>query len=157
MKKVLIALDYDPSAETIARQGYQLAKSMNAQVVLLHVVADSTYYSSLNYSPIMGFDSFSNMDIIQTNAIEGVKEAAQDYLDRTKHFLSDESIDTIIKDGDFGDGILETATEMNVDIVVLGTHSRRGLEKILMGSVAEKVMHKSSIPLFIIPTKKSKD
>ena len=46
MKKILIAVDYDPSAETIARQGYQLAKSMNAQVVLLHVVADSTYYSS---------------------------------------------------------------------------------------------------------------
>ncbi|MEO6135002.1 MAG: universal stress protein [Ginsengibacter sp.] len=157
MKKILIALDYDPSAETIARQGYQLAKSMNAQVILMHVVADSTYYSSLNYSPIMGFDSFSNMDIVQTNAIEGVKEAAQDYLDRTKHFLGDESIDTIIKDGDFGDGILETATEMNVDIIVLGTHSRRGLEKILMGSVAEKVMNKSSIPLFIIPTKKSKE
>ena len=154
MKKILIAVDYDPSAETIARQGYQLAKSMNAQVVLLHVVADSTYYSSLNYSPIMGFDSFSNMDVIQTDAITGVKEAAQDYLDRTKHFLGDESIETIIKDGDFGDGIIETATEMNVDIIVLGTHSRRGLEKILMGSVAEKVMHKSSIPLFIIPTKK---
>ena len=102
----------------------------------------------------MGFDSFSNMDVIQTDAITGVKEAAQDYLDRTKHFLGDESIETIIKDGDFGDGIIETATEMNVDIIVLGTHSRRGLEKILMGSVAEKVMHKSSIPLFIIPTKK---
>lgn len=153
MKKVLIALDFDPSAQKIAETGYELAKSMNAQVILLHVVADATYYSSLNYSPIMGFDSFSNLDIVQTDAVTGLKEAAQNYLDKSKHYLGDETIQTIIKDGDFGEGILEAATEMNADIIVMGTHSRSGLDKILMGSVAEKVLHKSSIPLFIIPTK----
>jgi nucleotide-binding universal stress UspA family protein len=153
MKKVLIALDFDPSAQKIAETGYELAKSMNAQVILLHVVADATYYSSLNYSPIMGFDSFSNLDIVQTDAVAGLKEAAQNYLDKSKHYLGDETIQTVIKDGDFGEGILEAATEMKADIIVMGTHSRSGLDKILMGSVAEKVLHRSSIPLFIIPTK----
>jgi nucleotide-binding universal stress UspA family protein len=153
MKKVLIALDFDPSAQKIAETGYELAKSMNAQITLLHVVADATYYSSLNYSPIMGFDSFSNLDIVQTDAVTGLKEAAQNYLDKSKHYLGDETIQTIIKDGDFGEGILEAAKEMKADIIVMGTHSRSGLDKILMGSVAEKVLHKSFIPLFIIPTK----
>lgn len=153
MKKILIALDYDPSAQKIAEDGYALAKSMNAQVVLLHAVSDVAYYSSLNYSPIMGFDSFSNLDIIQTDIVEVLKKAAQEYLDKSKQHLGDETIKTVIKDGDFGDSILDAATEMNVDIIVMGTHRRRGLDKILMGSVAEKVLHHSSIPLFIIPTK----
>ncbi|MEO9021360.1 MAG: universal stress protein [Ginsengibacter sp.] len=156
MKKVLIALDFDPSAQKIAETGYELAKSMNAQVILLHVVADATYYSSLNYSPIMGFDSFSNLDIVQTDAVTGLKEAAQNYLDKSKHYLGDDTIQTVVKDGDFGDGILEASTEINADIIVMGTHSRSGLDKILMGSVAEKVLHRSLIPLFIIPTKRIK-
>ena len=153
MKKILIALDYDPSAQKIAETGYAFAKSMNAQVILLHITSDAAYYSSLNYSPIMGFDSFSNLDIIQTDTIEVLKKAAQEYLDKSKQHLGDESIQTVVKDGDFGQSILDTATEMNVDVIVMGTHSRHGLDKILMGSVADKVLHKSSIPLFIIPTK----
>ena len=153
MKKVLIALDFDPSAQTVAESGYALAKSMNAQVYLLHVVSDATYYSSLNYSPIMGFDSFSNMDVIQTDAVFELQEAAKEFLDKSRQHLGDPSIETITRDGDFGDTITDVATEINADIIVMGTHSRRGLEKILMGSVAEKVLRKSTVPMFIIPTK----
>ena len=46
MKKILIALDYNPTAQKIAETGFSLAKAMNAQVVLLHVIADPVYYSS---------------------------------------------------------------------------------------------------------------
>jgi nucleotide-binding universal stress UspA family protein len=154
MKKILIALDFDPSAQNIAETGYELAKSMNAQTILLHVVSDATYYSSLNYSPILGFDSFSNLDIVQTDAVEDLKDAAKNYLEKMKAHLGGEAIDTVIKDGDFGDSILEAAKEVNAHMIVMGTHGRSGLDKILMGSVAEKVLRKSSIPLFIIPSKK---
>jgi nucleotide-binding universal stress UspA family protein len=154
MKKVLIALDYDPSAQKIAETGYALAKSMNARIVLLHVISDAASYSSLNYSPIMGFDSFNNLDLIEPDTIEELlKKSAREYLDKTKQHLGDETIETVVKDGDLGNSILDTATEMKADVIVMGTHSRRGLDKILMGSVAEKVLHHSSIPLFIIPTK----
>lgn len=155
MKKVLIALDYDPSAQTVAEAGYKMAKAMNAQVYLLHVVSDATYYSSLNYSPIMGFDSFSNLDVIQTDAVVELQEAANEYLDKSRQHLADPSIETISRTGDFGDTIIDVATEINADIIVMGTHSRRGLEKILMGSVAEKVLRRSVVPMFIIPTKES--
>ncbi len=153
MKKVLIALDFDPSAQTVAESGYALAKSMNAQVYLLHIVSDATYYSSLNYSPIMGFDSFSNMDVIQTGAVVELQEAAKEFLNKSRQHLGDPDIQTITRGGDFGDTIVDVATEINADIIVMGTHSRRGLEKILMGSVAEKVLRKSAVPMFIIPTK----
>jgi nucleotide-binding universal stress UspA family protein len=154
MKKILIAVDYDPSAQKILETGYALANSINARVILLHVISDAASYSSLNYFPITGFDSFSNLDLIDTGTVEELlKKAAHEYLDKSKQHLEDETIETVVKEGDFGDGILTTATEMNVDVIVMGTHSRSGLDKLLMGSVAEKVLHHSSIPLFIIPTK----
>lgn len=153
MKKVLIALDYDPVAQKIAESGYALAKAMHAQVILLHIVSDAAYYSSLNYSPMMGFDSFNNFDIVQTGAIEELRKAALNFLQESKTHLKDDTIETVIREGDFGDCILDTAKEVNADVIVMGSHGRRGLDKILLGSVAEKVLHKSSIPLFIIPTK----
>jgi nucleotide-binding universal stress UspA family protein len=151
MKKILIAMDYNPTAKNIAETGYALAKSMNAEITLLHVVADYTYYSSLDYSPIMGFDSFSNLGMLQTNTVIELQSAAQEYLEKIKAHLGDPAIKTIVKDGDSGDAIIDAAKELNVDVIVMGSHSRRGLEKILMGSVAEKVLRNSRIPLFIIP------
>lgn len=151
MKKVLIAIDYNPTAQNIAETGYSLAKSMNAEITLLHVVADYTYYSSLDYSPIMGFDSFSNLGMLQTNTVTDLQSAAQEYLKKIKTHLGDPAIKTIVKDGDSGDAIIDAAKELNADVIVMGSHSRRGLEKILMGSVAEKVLRNSQIPLFIIP------
>ena len=151
MKKILIAIDYNPTAQDIAKKGYELAQSMNAEVILLHVVADYTYYSSLDYSPIMGFDSFSNLGVLQSNTVTELQNAAQDYLNKTKRFLGDDSIKTEVKDGDSGQAIINAAKEYEADVIVMGSHSRRGLEKILMGSVAEKVLRNSTLPLFIIP------
>ncbi|HRP56138.1 universal stress protein [Agriterribacter sp.] len=153
MKKVLIALDYNPTAQKIAEEGYALAKSMNAHTTLLHVISDAAYYSSDIYSPLMGFDSFTDFKFVETASAEQLREAALDYLDKLRQRLNDTTIQTIVKEGDFGEQILETATEINADMIVMGTHSRRGLEKILVGSVAEKVLRQSVIPLFIIPTK----
>ena len=152
MKKILIALDYDPTAQKVAETGHKLAKGMKARTILLHVISDPTYYSSLNYTPIMGFGGFSR-DTIQIDTAEELKKVAQDYLDKSKQHLRDRMIETVVRKGDFGETILKTATDLDVDIIVMGTHSRRGLEKILMGSVAEKVLHRSLIPLFIIPTR----
>lgn len=156
MKKILIAVDYNANAQLIAETGYSLAKAMNASVTLLHVVADYTYYSSLDYSPILGFDSFSNLGVIQANTVNALQDAASDYLEKVKEHLADPSIITMVKDGDAGEAILDAMTENQFDIIVMGTHSRRGLDKILMGSVAEKVLRRSTVPLYIIPVKKEK-
>lgn len=157
MKKVLIALDYDPPAQKIAETGYALAKDMNAEVFLLHVVSEAVYYSSSNYSPIMGYEGFNNLDMISMANVEELRKAAGDYLDKSKQYLKDISIQTLIKEGDFADGILEAAKEINADIIVMGSHGRHGLDKVLLGSVAEQVLHKTEIPLFIIPTKKTEN
>jgi len=154
IKKVLIALDYNPTAQKVAEVGFSMAKSMNAEVVLLHVIADSVFYSTSGYSPIMGFNGFVNVSPTVLD-IEGLKNASLEYLDKSKQHLGDKTIQTMVKEGDFAETILETAKEVHADIIVVGSHSQKWLENILMGSVTEKVLHLTSIPLFIVPTKKN--
>ncbi|HTL10337.1 MAG TPA: universal stress protein [Chitinophagaceae bacterium] len=154
MKKILIALDYNPSAQTVAETGHALAKDMRAQVVLLHVMADPAYYAAYEYSPIMGFNSnFIGPETLPPDVTEDVRSGAEDFLQKSKQHLQDDTIETMVLEGSVAETIVKAAVEMGAAIIVMGSHSRRGLDKILMGSVAEKVLHSSSIPLFIIPTK----
>jgi nucleotide-binding universal stress UspA family protein len=155
MKKVLIALDYNPTAQKVAEVGFSMAKSMNAEVILLHVITDPVFYSTSGYSPIMGFNGYMDMEPMLLDSVDGLKNASLQYLDKSRQHLGDKSIQTIVKEGDFADSILETAKEMHSDIIVVGSHSRKWLENIVMGSVTEKVLHHTSLPLFIVPTKKN--
>lgn len=153
MKKILIALDYDTTAQKIAEAGYSWAKSMEAGVILLHVIADPAYYSSLEYSPITGFAGYMDMTNIQLDSIGGLMTASQQYLDKTKKHLGDKKIQTVVEEGDFATSILKTAKDLHADMIVMGSHSRNWLENIVMGSVTEKVLHNTTIPLLIIPVK----
>jgi nucleotide-binding universal stress UspA family protein len=156
MKKVLIALDYDPTAQKVAEAGFSLAKSMDAEIILLHVISEPVYYSSMEYSPVMGYTGYMEMGQLQSVTIDRLKEASLKYLDKSRQHLGDSTIQTIVKEGNFADTILETAREVNADIIAIGSHGRKWIENIIMGSVTEKVLHSTSIPLFIIPTKKRK-
>ncbi|MBK7027828.1 MAG: universal stress protein [Bacteroidales bacterium] len=151
--KILIALDYFPTAQKVAEMGHELAKEMNAQIFLVHVISDIVYYSTVEYSPIMGFSGFLNLDPDETNGIKGMKKAGLDYLEKTKLHLADWTIKTIIKEGEVAPSILETAKDIHADIIVVGSHSRNWVKHILMGSVTEAVLHHTAIPLIIIPTK----
>jgi nucleotide-binding universal stress UspA family protein len=153
VKKVLIALDYDPTSQKVAEKGFALAKTMGAEVILLHVITDPIYYSSPEYSPIMGFTGL-NMAPLQLDNIDGLKKASAYFLEKTKKHLGDETIQAIVQEGDFAESILKTAKENHADLIVMGSHSHKWLEKIVMGSVTENVLNHTTIPLFIIPTKK---
>lgn len=154
MKKILIALDYDPSAQKVAEQGFSLAKNMGAEVILLHVTSDPVYYSSMEYSPVMGFTDYIGIDPLHLDNVEGLRKASQHFLDKTKRHLNDPTIQTVVKEGDISESILQTAKHMHADVIVLGTHSRKWLENIIVGSVAEDILSHTTIPLFIVPTKK---
>ena len=102
----------------------------------------------------MGFSGFMPTGQMQLDSVDGLKEAALHFLDKTRHHLGDKSIQTLVKEGDFAESILKTAKEVHADIIMLGSHSRKWLENIVMGSVTEEVLHDTTVPLFIIPTKK---
>lgn len=154
MKKILIALDYDPTAQKVAEQGYSLAKDMGAEVILMHVVTDPTYYTSTDYSPIMGFGGYMDVAQLYPTPTDGLKLASQHFLEKAKHHLKDDDIRITIKEGDIADSILKTAKEVHANIIVVGSHSRKWLENIVIGSVARDVLNDTKIPIYIIPTKK---
>ena len=154
MKKVLIALDYDKTALKVADAGFAMGKAMDAEVVLLHVISDPVYYASTEYSPIMGLTDSLGVDPLQFASDDRLKLVSQNFLDTTKHHLGDETLLTLIAEGDFAETILSTAKSVHADIIVMGSHSRKWLENIVMGSVTKDVLNKTTVPLFIIPTKK---
>jgi nucleotide-binding universal stress UspA family protein len=152
--KILIALDYNPTAQRVAEIGFSLAKTMNAEVTLLHVIVDPIFYSSPDNFPILGFFGTTPTTSLPTNSADELQKASLHFLEKIKHHLDDDTIKMMVKDGDFADSILKTAAEIHADVIVMGSHSQKWLENIVMGSVTEAVLRQTTIPLFIIPTKK---
>lgn len=152
MKSVLIALDYDPTSQKIAESGYTMAKSMDAEVTLLHVMVSPAIYAT----------AFSNMGAWQSEAVDTmeaiktIQTTSNNFLKKAKQHLADDSIQILQKEGDFAQVILEVANEMKADCIVMGSHSQKWLENIVMGSVTQEVLRKTNIPLFIVPTKRRK-
>ena len=156
MKKVLITVDYDTTAQQVAEIGCSLARAMNAEVTLLHVIPDMNYYSTLEFNPIIGFSGFSNNDFLRYANNDGVVKAGQYFLEKLKMHLHDDAIETVVKEGDFAEMIVKTAHDLHSDIIVMGSHRKQWLEKVLWGSVSENVLHQTAVPLLIIPIKEHK-
>jgi len=143
-KKVLIAMDYDQTSLKVAETGFSMANAMNAETILLHVISEQpVYYSSYTY-----------MRELRVDIMEDLTISTQEFLNKAKKHLGDESIKTILIEGDIAETILQTAQKLKVDIIVMGSHSRKWLESIIMGSEVENVLKGTTIPLIVVPTKK---
>ncbi|WP_321995584.1 universal stress protein [Draconibacterium orientale] len=154
MKKVLIALDFDPSAQKIAETGFSFAQRMKAEVTLFHVLANPQHYKLTEHVTIMGFAGRLNTnEELSEKALEPQK-ISQLFLDKSKHYLGDNHIQTLIGDGDCSEAILKAANKIGAEVIVMGSHSRKWFENTTMGSVTEKVLQNTTIPVLIIPTKK---
>ena len=103
----------------------------------------------------MGFSGYADAGLTELNSAE-LKKVSHQFLDKTKSHLNDTTIKTLVSEGDFAESIVKTAKEQHVDIIVLGSHSRRWLEEIVMGSVTKEVLRHSAVPLFIVPTNQKK-
>ena len=154
MKKILIALDYNPSAQIIAETGALIAKAFAAEATLLHIISNPIYYSSTAYSPIMGFGGYADLDFMQPDIVKSLTSASFKFLEKSKSHMGGTNINCLVEEGDVPDMILETAKKIHAELIVMGSHSRRWLEAIVMGSSAQDVVHHSVIPVLLIPTKK---
>ena len=148
MKKILIAVDYNPSAEKVAETGYAMAKSLGAEVTIVHVITDAAYYA-IDYSPIMGYQGGYTAGTMEL--IEDIKKEAELYLAASVKHLGDSQIKTVVLEGDTIDSIITYSQEWPADLIVMGSHSHRGLERIFVSDVATHVLKQSKIPLLIIP------
>ncbi|SHM57161.1 universal stress protein [Flavobacterium xinjiangense] len=140
MKKILIAVDNDPTSEKIALNGFQLASQLNAEIALLSVVDLTMLITEGAVTP----KEFADI------TINDYKKNQQMLIDTV---FKDYKVCTFVEEGIPHEVILKVAQEWDANIIVLGTHGRTGISHLIMGSVAEKIVRHSEIPVFIIPSK----
>jgi nucleotide-binding universal stress UspA family protein len=152
MKKILIALDNHSNYHLISSKGSELVRALGASTALLHVFPDTIATSPDAFSAL--YPTLGTMDIEQDLKLsDQLDEESKRFLNQVKMEISDETAEIYTAEGDVANAILETAANCRADIIVMGSHSRRGIDKILMGNVVKQVLKHSHIPLFIIPVK----
>ncbi|HEA23323.1 hypothetical protein LCGC14_1547380 [marine sediment metagenome] len=150
MKKICIALDYNPSAEKVAKTGYAYAQALGAETTLVHVISDAAFYA-MDYEPFMGYQSPFHMGNV--NVVKELVKGAENFLSASAEHLGSRDIKTQVLEGETAEAILEYCTENNIDLLVIGTHSHGILENVLMGNEAVNVVKHTKIPLLVIPIK----
>lgn len=149
MKKILIAIDYNPSAEKVAEAGYELAKALNAELTIAHVMAEPAYYA-MEYSPIMGYQGGYTAGTVAV--YNDIKKEAKTFLAAAVKHLDDPAIKTKVLAGDIDDAILKYCKSRKVDLIVVGSHSHTGLKRLFVTDVASHLLKHSPIPMLVIPT-----
>ena len=155
MKKVLIALDFDVSAQKVAEEGYSLAKILGAEITLLHVVTDPVYYTLVQHVTIMGFSGITEIGGEIPKDTPELKALSLKFLNKSKLHLNDNSIQTLVKEGDCATAILESALEIKADLIIMGSHSRSELNRKMPDSITKKILTEAKCPVLIIPTKEN--
>jgi nucleotide-binding universal stress UspA family protein len=103
----------------------------------------------------MGFGGYIDTDLLSPRINDGLRKSSNMFLEKSKQHLGGTNIKTLLKEGDTAESIIAAAKEMQADLVIVGSHSKQWLEKILMGSVAEKVLHENAFAVLVIPTKEN--
>jgi nucleotide-binding universal stress UspA family protein len=136
-KNILVATDFSPPAERAVEVAVTFAKTFDAKLTLLHVYELPTTYG---YAGGMVWP------------IEELARAAQESLDAALSKLREKypRAEGLLGSGTPSQQILALARERKADLVVLGTHGRRGLSHAFFGSVAEKVVRLSPVPVLTI-------
>lgn len=154
-QNILYATDLTPNSEFAFKHAMLLARKSSAKVHILHVIpeVDSSFRSYV--TSMMGegkLESFETDHENQARATlkEKLEEFAQKELaDHPEDYANITNINVV--HGHAVSEILKAADEQDVDVIVMGTHGKGALAHTFLGSVAEKVLHKSKRPVFVIP------
>jgi nucleotide-binding universal stress UspA family protein len=150
ISKILIGIDDSKYAEYAASYGFDIARTFNAHVGLVHIVEPSamanTGDDSLTGMPMQS-PIFNEMDILDMQ-----RDQADNIIERTINKYADGLQVTHFNEyGSTADGILSCSKAFNADLIVIGTHGRTGIDRLLMGSVAENVVRNSHVPVLVVP------
>lgn len=140
---ILVPVDDSPVAYDAAEHARRLAVSLGAKVTLMSVVAVDPFY---------GIDFYKVAPAITDYFMHAEKNALL-RLEDLKQTLEQDGImvDTKVIHGKTpAEGILLIADEVNADLIMMGSHRRAGLEKMVLGSVAQQVLNQVKLPVLII-------
>jgi nucleotide-binding universal stress UspA family protein len=148
LKKLLVPLDASELSTSVLPFAGDLAKRLEASVVLFHAV----------FEPVMtypGAEAFFN-----TPVLEEMEAGAREFLASAAGDLTEQGVkaDVVAAIGNATDGIVWAAERENADLIVMSTHGRSGLGRMVLGSVADGVVRRTSLPVIVVrPSTNKKD
>ncbi|MDY0270505.1 universal stress protein [Trichloromonas sp.] len=140
-KTILFALDFSQSSDYAFQYALSLARKYQARLLIVHVINEPVDLRGF-YVPHISFEKLE----------QEIEEGARKMMDK---FCRDQlgdygSYETFLLPGIPYDEIIKKAEEQSADLIIMGTHGRTGLDHVLFGSTAEKVVRKSTIPVMTI-------
>lgn len=141
IKQILVPTDFSENAQHAVSYAVGLAKQCSAKLHLLHTPVIPTYLlMDLSYSP-------------GPEAVTRILNDAQEAIDQQAKVVASAGVEhfTAIREGTVHEVIRDYAKEHDVDLVVVGTHGRSGVAKLMYGSVTERVLKTVHTPIIVVP------
>jgi len=140
-KKILIATDGSKRTQNAVEMGLKIAKEQHSKVYVVYVV-DTVTFTSIP------------MDVTWENMYQLLKDEGEDAVKAVKNSAPDEEVETHVVEGNPAVEITKFASDNGVDLIVMGTLGKSGIDRILLGSTAEKVIRIANCPVLVIKSGK---
>ena len=143
-KRILVPVDGSPVSSLGLKEALKMARDSGAKVRLLHVVEEFSAYMAPDLAGSIGpvLDSLRTAGKRRLAGIERRVRAAG--FDPSTALVEDFA-------GRVADAIIDEAKHWRPDVIVMGTHGRRGVKRMLLGSDAELVIRYSPVPVLLVP------
>jgi nucleotide-binding universal stress UspA family protein len=137
VKKVVIPVDFTSTMDKVVDYAVSIADQLNSKILFLHVINDFQGYDMMLVHP-----SFELMKKdLEDAGNERMGNLVKEYENRSQ------GVSGKVVYGDAGEEIVKFAADEDADMIIIGTHGAKGLERILMGSTAEYVVKKAPCPI----------
>jgi nucleotide-binding universal stress UspA family protein len=143
IKKILFPVDFSEKIDDLVPYAVTLANKFGADLYVMTVTTDMSSFATFHV-PHGNIQNFQN---------EVYRRAEKNIAALHDYFKDAPKVETLVVKGDPADQIVATARKVGIDLIVMGNHSRKGLEKAIFGSVSEKVMQRGVCPVLAIPPK----
>lgn len=140
MRRILFPTDFSEAAESAEREAARLAGASGAELVLLHVASEAPLWGETLYTAKV------------RDVFESQRRWAEDALAVRVAALAAAGVPAraVVRSGVAWEEIVRTAADEQADMIVIGTHGRTGLERIFLGSVAERVLRQAPCPVLTV-------
>ncbi len=146
IETILTPIDFSENALKIARAAAYIAGTFKAKLHLIFVIREFDDYSSFFVPPV-------NMPNLKEELLLSAQQQMDTFVDQRKQEFADAGVPEIkseVLNGDVAEEIINYAKAHNCDLIVMGTHGYKGFERIMFGSVAEKVVKNACCPVMTI-------
>lgn len=140
LKTILLPTDFSQHSRYALELACGLARDQTARVVLLHVVP----------RPLTGDDVPTFKAQHAEEDLKAYREDMSSLLARVRSKAPCAQVETLLKEGDVAEVILDTAEKMSCDLIVMGTHGKSRMFQVMMGSVATEVTRNASCPVVTV-------